>query len=156
VVNIRLWRPGSGHVSCHWREPNHNCHHIHPSFRSRPPWLPHMCINRRKSRRKTKPKCGCLRDTFMSPTADQCPMRNLTVDSVHGEIRTSVVGRNNLCRYHLYWPEIHKKVRKCKTPYKTSNPTTSSPVTIKASSDGLHETPRPNPAHSRQSPQDPR
>jgi len=48
---------------------------------------------------------------LLCPTTDQCPMWSLTADSVHRETPSPVVGGNNPCQQHLYWPGMHMKIR---------------------------------------------
>jgi len=84
--------PGPGHVSCHCREPNHDCHYIIPPFRSRPPGLPHTYINKRNPiQNETQPMRTHPHD-LISPTNNQCSLGNLTADSVNGETTPPVVG----------------------------------------------------------------
>jgi len=142
-----LWLPGPGQVSCHWQEPNHDCHYIIPPFRSRPPGLQHTCINKRKPRRKIKPKWVHLWTMLISATNDQCPMSSLTAESVNRGTPPPAVGSETLFRWHQYWPEIHKKLRKSTTLYRKSNPTSLSPITVEVSSDALAETHWPIPVH---------
>ena len=90
VVYRRLRLRGPGHVSCHCREPNHDCHYIIPPFRSRPPGLPHTSIyNKKNPIKETKPLRTPPHDLIIPPT-DQCPMSSLTADSVRGETATSL------------------------------------------------------------------